>query len=91
MFKDKGYNQTVRLYSDEELEKMSYTDQLRDVRWRSLALDVIDRDGGACVQCDSPFSLQVHHEKYIGKYPWSTPSQYLKTLCRICHNKEHND
>lgn len=88
-YKNKGYNQTVRIYSDEELASMTYSEKLSDVRWRQLALDVKDRDGNVCVFCESPFNLQVHHEKYVGKHPWNTPSEYLITVCRICHAKEH--
>jgi hypothetical protein len=56
-------------------------------QWR---LDVLDRDGYACVECGSPIKLDVHHIKH-----WRThPELRLSvdngiTLCRRCHGKKH--
>ena len=36
--------------------------------------------------------LVVHHTTYItGHLPWQYDNELLITLCKDCHNKEHED
>ena len=61
------------------------SDSYKDPRWQKLRLEVMDRDGWACVAClDAGTTLHVHHKDYHGD-PWETPIDQLQTLCEDCH------
>jgi hypothetical protein len=61
------------------------SDSYKDPRWQKLRLEVMNRDGWACVAClDAGTSLQVHHLDYHGEL-WETPMDQLQTLCEDCH------
>jgi 5-methylcytosine-specific restriction endonuclease McrA len=64
-----------------------YTEQLRNPKWQKKRLEILSRDGWACVLCkDDTINLQVDHLKYIsGKLPWEYPNELLQTLCERCH------
>jgi hypothetical protein len=70
-----------------------YLKLLRDPRWQKLRLEVFERDGWACVSCESTDrTLQVHHKRYLsGKKPWEYDSDDLATLCEDCHTRETDD
>ena len=56
-----------------------------DPRWQRLRLQVMDRDGWACVACgDTKSTLHVHHKRYCGSI-WESPHEDLQTLCGSCH------
>lgn len=61
--------------------------QLRDPRWQKKRLEILQRDGWACVDCDeSESELHVHHLRYVtGKKPWEYADEDLRTLCKTCH------
>jgi hypothetical protein len=66
----------------------TYREMLRDPRWQKVRLDVMARDGWACVWCgDKRSNLQVHHRKYgaWGTKPWESPTEHLVTACERCH------
>lgn len=70
--------------------KEEYRKLLEDPEWYKKRLKILSRDGFRCTSCFSKVNLQVHHLKYIkGKMPWEVPNNYLKTLCRACHEKAH--
>ncbi len=54
--------------------------------WDILRRKVWERDGGQCVHCDTPVSLEVCHIDHIqsGKHG-SNCIANLRTLCRRCH------
>ena len=62
------------------------SDDYKDPRWQKLRLKIMERDGFACVAClDATSTLHVHHMKYH-KYLWTTPAEWLQTLCESCHS-----
>jgi len=66
---------------------VSYAEKLKDPRWQKRRLEILERDGWSCRQCESKTeSLQVHHLRY-SKEPWDTKSEHLVTLCEECHKK----
>lgn len=70
--------------------RLEYSEKLKDPRWQRLRLEVLQRDEWKCFYCsDTKSTLHVHHECYIGKNPWDTPSDCLITLCQDCHFVEH--
>lgn len=73
-------------------EKQSnYSKKLRDPRWQKLRLQVLERDGWACVLCgDIKSTLAVHHKFYRkGAEPWDYPLDTFMTLCESCHTAEY--
>lgn len=67
---------------------MIYSDQLLDPRWQKIRLSVLNRDNFTCRMCgDKTTTLQIHHIKYVGKFAWETPTDYLITLCKDCHKE----
>ena len=57
----------------------------QDPRWQRLRLEIMQRDGFACVACgDDRSTLHVHHMEYHGDL-WNTPHGELQTLCESCH------
>ena len=69
--------------------KQMYRILLKRPEWQEKRLFILSRAGGVCEYCgtNSDF-LQVHHEKYIGDYPWETPDENLKAICDDCHDTE---
>jgi len=64
---------------------------LKDSRWIVLAKYVKKRDG-VCQYCGNDSNLNAHHLRYIsGRMPWDYPEDYLITLCKGCHEKEHKE
>ncbi|WP_454654106.1 HNH endonuclease [Bosea beijingensis] len=62
--------------------------------WRRFRAEVIELDGGCCVQCKRSSLegaiLQVHHKEYLpGRMPWEYPYELCETLCKGCHAGEH--
>lgn len=76
--------------------RMSYEEQLKDVRWLSKRDEILERDDYCCQDClcgketMKYIKLHVHHRKYIsGRMAWDYPNEYLITLCDECHSKLH--
>jgi hypothetical protein len=66
-----------------------YAELLRDPRWQRKRLEVMERDGFACVECRSTTrTLNVHHRYYErGAAPWEYPDAAFVTLCEDCHER----
>ena len=62
--------------------------------WRSVRLEVLDRDGHKCQNCEKPedgvggLGLHVHHIKTREAGGPDEPSNLI-TLCKDCHNRLH--
>jgi len=71
-------------------EYVPYWQKLKDPRWQRKRLEIMERDGFACVVCRDKMSpLTVHHGYYEkGLEPWEYPSETLWTLCESCHDIE---
>lgn len=65
----------------------SYYEKLKDPRWQKLRLRIFERDGFACLVCESKENpLTVHHGQYkFGQEPWEAHPDSLWTLCEPCH------
>jgi len=77
---------------------MTYSDQLRDVRWQRRALEIKQAANWRCQHCgrgepatkQETFILHVHHLHYIqGRAPWEYPDALLVALCKDCHEGTH--
>ncbi|MBT8468320.1 MAG: hypothetical protein KJN97_06185 [Deltaproteobacteria bacterium] len=65
----------------------TYYEKLKDPRWQRRRLEIMERDGFACFECDDDKStLHVHHGYYQrGLDPWDYDPDTLWTLCEGCH------
>lgn len=68
---------------------MTYAEKLRDPRWQSKRLEVLERDKWSCVVCGRrDKELHVHHGYYeYGKEPWDYATCTLHTICDECHEE----
>lgn len=66
---------------------MKYAIKYKDPRWQRKRLEVMQRDGFACICCgEGEEMLNVHHSYYVaGRDPWEYPDSSLITLCQSCH------
>lgn len=79
------------------LQLMStYLEKLQDPRWQKKRLQIMERDGFKCRQCNATDkTLHVHHTYYVPYAPgaprhdpWDYADHVLVTLCRVCHDNE---
>ena len=59
---------------------------LRTKRWKVLRMEILERDGFACVQCKARGRLEVDHIEPVRDRPQRAydPAN-LQTLCPSCH------
>jgi hypothetical protein len=71
----------------------SYKELLEDVRWKKKSAAIRKRDRYTCRGCGvKDTTLHVHHTRYYKDMPpWAVENEYLITLCKSCHEKEHKD
>ena len=69
------------------MSRRTYAEKLRDPRWQRKRLEILERDGWACRECEAKDkTLHVHHGFYAKGYePWEYPNESLHTLCEDCH------
>lgn len=68
-----------------------YKELLKSPKWKNKRSKILKRDKKKCTKCGCTAELEVHHIWYItGNLPWEVPNKYLTTLCRDCHQKEHD-
>ncbi|GGD30819.1 HNH endonuclease [Sinisalibacter lacisalsi] len=61
----------------------------RSRRWKGLRLEVLRRDGFACVMCGARGRLEVDHIKPVRSHPeLSFDLGNLQALCPSCHTRK---
>lgn len=74
---------------------MNYEDQLKTSAWMQRKYDILKRDNFVCSEClcdNFERPLEVHHVTYIAnRKAWEYQDYLLVTLCRDCHQKEHDE
>lgn len=67
----------------------SYSQKLKDERWKKKAKLVKKKAGWKCQDCGSTANLETHHCYYTsirsGHEPWEYPLSALRCLCQECH------
>src|SRR5215471_19315364 len=66
-----------------------YRRWLGSTQWQHRREQTLDRDDYRCTECGCDEQLVVHHETYAhlgNEGGWTSD---LKTLCRSCHEWEH--
>lgn len=68
---------------------MTYSEKLKDPRWRQRRLEILERDEYACQDCGHESkSNHVHHIVYrFDCEVWEYPDNELKTFCASCHEQ----
>ena len=72
-----------------DMNQKTYAEKLKDPRWQKRRLQILERDGWACVKCgEKEKTLHVHHWWYRGE-PWEAPDDALSTVCVDCHELDY--
>lgn len=70
---------------------MTYSEQLKDLRWLAFRKCVLSIRGARCELCGNTKTLQIHHPVYInGRKAWEYTCNEVVVLCRDCHKAVHN-
>jgi len=57
--------------------------------WKRKRSLVLKRDNWTCVYCGAR-ATQVHHKKYSKRRIGNEPIEWLVSVCKTCHDKQHN-
>lgn len=57
--------------------------------WQRKRYVVLKRDNWQCVYCGGR-ATQVHHKKYAKYNIGKEPIEWLVSVCKSCHDKQHN-
>lgn len=105
---NEGYRRFVQ--ADKNLEQADLQTAVSDIpahgsygallfrpEWKIKREEILKRDLGSCVICNSSDSLQIHHRQYHFvvekkqfKLPWEYSGDLLITLCESCHRRGHS-
>ncbi len=71
---------------------MNYKEQYKDPRWQKKRLEILERDGWKCKNCEEDKEqLHVHHKWYLSeKKIWEYQDECYSTLCHDCHDSIHH-
>lgn len=73
----------------QKIFKEKYNKYLKSKKWNGKRISVLKRDNYTCRDCGTKKALlDVHHITYDNIFCERLSD--LKTLCRKCHNIEHN-
>lgn len=64
-----------------------YNEYLQSKWWRNKRLVKLKATKFKCERCRSEEDLRVHHKHY--KSLWKEKNRDLETLCKTCHDSEH--
>ena len=64
-------------------------DYLKSDAWKRKRYLVLKRDNWRCVHCGG-LATQVHHKKYAKYNIGKEPIEWLVSVCKSCHDKQHN-
>jgi len=63
-------------------------DYLKSEEWKRKRYVVMKRDNWRCVFCGGR-ATQVHHKKYAKYNIGKEPIEWLVSVCKTCHDKQH--
>ncbi len=64
-------------------------DYLKSEAWRRKRYVVLKRDNWRCVFCGGK-ATQVHHKRYAKYSIGKEPIEWLASVCKSCHDRQHN-
>jgi 5-methylcytosine-specific restriction endonuclease McrA len=62
---------------------------LKSEEWKRKRYVVMKRDNWRCMFCGD-IATQVHHKRYAKNNIGKEPIEWLVSVCRPCHEKQHN-
>jgi len=62
---------------------------LKSEAWKRKRYIVLKRDNWHCVFCGGK-ATQVHHKRYAKYNIGKEPIEWLVSVCKSCHDKQHN-
>ena len=62
---------------------------LKSEEWQRKRYVVLKRDNWCCVYCGGR-ATQVHHKRYAKRNIGNEPIAWLVSVCRSCHERQHN-
>ena len=62
---------------------------LKSEEWKRKRYVVMKRDNWRCVFCGD-MATEVHHNRYSKYNIGKEPIEWLVSVCRSCHEKQHN-
>jgi len=63
-------------------------DYLKSEAWQRKRYIVLKRDNWRCIFCGCE-ATQVHHKRYAKKNIGKEPIEWLVSVCKSCHDKQH--
>ena len=86
-------NHLLKIHMNREF-KLTYEEQLNDLRWFTKRSIILNRDNYTCRMCGNHGNegnpLSVHHRYYLyGALAWEYDNEVLITLCSNCHRLIH--
>jgi len=64
-------------------------DYLKSEAWKRKRYVVLKRDNWRCVYCGDR-ATQVHHKRYAKYNIGKEPIEWLVSVCKSCHDRQHN-
>ena len=73
-----------------QFTRADYAQYLRTEHWQAKKGEALEFWGRACVLCDSPLALQIHHRPNGYKNLFrEDPKWHLTVTCSRCHKRHH--
>jgi hypothetical protein len=69
-------------------KKFYNEDYLPSDDWKRKRYVVLKRDNWTCVHCGHR-ATQVHHKRYARRNIGKEPIEWLESVCKDCHEKQH--
>ncbi|MSP57849.1 MAG: hypothetical protein EXR17_03205 [Flavobacteriaceae bacterium] len=79
------------LFKIKRKQRIDYyrNDYLKSEAWKRKRYVVLKRDNWRCVYCGGR-ATQVHHKRYAKYNIGKEPIEWLVSVCKSCHDKQHN-
>lgn len=73
----------------EERRDYYQNDYLKSEAWQRKRYVVLKRDNWRCVYCGAR-ATEVHHKRYAKKNIGKEPIEWLVSICKQCHERQHS-
>ncbi len=84
-----AFKQLVFEHKHKQRRDYYRNDYLKSDAWKKKRYVVLKRDNWRCVFCGGR-ATQVHHKKYAKYNIGKEPIEWLVSVCKSCHDKQHN-
>lgn len=84
-----GFKYFVFEYRRKQRRDYYRNDYLKSEEWKRKRYVVLKRDNWQCVYCGGR-ATQVHHTKYAKYNIGREPIEWLVSVCKDCHDRQHS-